>query len=118
LILVDTSVWSYHFRKGEPLLAALLAEGRVLAHAWVVGELALGPGLRLDVLPELAVLPCVPTMPDGELLDWLRMHRIRGVGWVDAQLLAAALRAGARLWTRDAELSGLAQHFGVDGTPA
>lgn len=117
MILVDTGVWSRHFRVGDAHLAELLRDDRVVTHAWVVGELALGPGLRLDVLPDLVALPTVPTTPDGELLAWVRMHRIRGVGWVDAQLLASALRAGARLWTTDQALAELAGRLDVGWSP-
>jgi predicted nucleic acid-binding protein len=42
MILVDTSVWIDHLRKGEPVLAAALEAGQVLMHAFVVGELACG----------------------------------------------------------------------------
>lgn len=47
----------------------------------------------------------------------------KGLGFVDAHLLAAALLAteeGMRLWTRDASLDGVAARLGVacrpDGT--
>lgn len=118
MILVDTGVWSHHFRLGDPDLVALLGADRVVTHAWVVGELALGPGLRLDVLADLTVLPRVPTVPDDEVLAWVRMHRVRGVGWVDVQLLVAALRAGARLWTVDRGLAELAGRLDVGWSPA
>ena len=42
MILVDTSVWVEHLRRGLPRLATLLQEGEVLIHPWVVGELACG----------------------------------------------------------------------------
>jgi predicted nucleic acid-binding protein len=37
----------------------------------------------------------------------------RGIGWVDVHLLAAALLAGARLWTRDRALAAVAAELGV-----
>ncbi len=42
VILVDTSIWVDHLRKSDAALAALLGQGRVLIHPFVIGELALG----------------------------------------------------------------------------
>lgn len=42
MILIDTSVWVDHLRTGEPLLVELLNTGQVLAHPFVIGELACG----------------------------------------------------------------------------
>jgi predicted nucleic acid-binding protein len=42
MILVDTSVWIYHLRAGEPLLVELLDTHRVLIHPFIIGELACG----------------------------------------------------------------------------
>jgi predicted nucleic acid-binding protein len=42
MILVDTSVWVDHLRKGDRNLAALLTASNVLMHPFVIGELACG----------------------------------------------------------------------------
>ena len=42
MILADTSVWIDHFRAHDEKLAALLDKGRILAHPFFIGELALG----------------------------------------------------------------------------
>ena len=42
MILVDTSVWVNHLRASDKALAAVLDAGMVLAHPFVIGELALG----------------------------------------------------------------------------
>ena len=42
MILVDTSIWIEHFRAAEPQLVALLMRNEVLAHPFVIGEIALG----------------------------------------------------------------------------
>ena len=42
MILVDTSVWVDHFRRGDTQLADLLERGLVLMHPWVLGEIACG----------------------------------------------------------------------------
>jgi hypothetical protein len=38
----------------------------------------------------------------------------RGIGWVDAHLLASALTSSALLWTVDADLSAAAADLSVD----
>ncbi len=42
MILVDTSVWVDHLRRGEPLLVQSLLKTQVATHPFVVGELACG----------------------------------------------------------------------------
>lgn len=39
---MDTSIWIDHLRQGDEHLSELLGMGQVLAHPYVVGELALG----------------------------------------------------------------------------
>ena len=61
MILVDTSVWVEHFRKGTPPLAAALESGAVAMHPFVVGELACGNlEYRAPVMLLLRELPEVP----------------------------------------------------------
>jgi hypothetical protein len=51
------------------------------------------------------------------LIDRQRLHR-RGIGYVDAHLLAAGrLTPGARLWTRDRRLAGAAADLGIGFDP-
>lgn len=114
MILVDTSVWVDHLRQaGEAGLVALLNAGEVCCHPWVIGELACGNlRARQEILALLKGLPALPVASDEEVLFFIEHHRImgRGIGFVDAQLLAAtALRPGTRLWTRDKRLSALAR---------
>ena len=121
MILVDTSVWIDHLRAGEPRLAALLERGRVLMHPFVVGELACGDlRRRVEVLRCLRELPRVPVAGDDEALGFIEAHRLmgKGIGWIDVHLLAAvALAPGARLWTRDRRLAGVARALGVGFDP-
>jgi predicted nucleic acid-binding protein len=42
VILVDTSVWVNHLRAEDETLVRLLGGGMVLAHPFVIGEIALG----------------------------------------------------------------------------
>lgn len=117
MILVDTGVWSRHFRAGDGNLSELLRNGRVLIHPWIVGELALGPGLRLDLLDDLQRLPALPVVPDDDLLTFVRLHRLRGVGWVDVQLLVSARAADTPLWTTDQGLAEAARRFEIGWSP-
>lgn len=61
MILVDTSVWIDHINATDPMLTTLLAEERVLAHPYVIGEISLGSLRDRDVvLGALLDLPRAP----------------------------------------------------------
>ena len=117
MILVDTSVWIDHLRRGVPDLVRVLEESRVGTHPWVIGELALG-GLRLRgaVLENLARLPIAPVASHDEILWLVDRHPLfgRGLALVDAHLLASVLLApGWSLWTRDKRLRAAADEVGL-----
>ena len=109
MILADTSVWVDHLKKGDRALAELLDAGQVLAHPFVIGELALGYLRRRDVvLGALRDIPRATVATDREVLDFIDRHALHGlgIGYVDAHLLAAArLTADTLLWTRDGRLA-------------
>ena len=115
MILVDTSVWVDHLRAGERALVHLLDHGLVLAHPWVTGELALGHlSQRKDILGLLTGLPSAEIATDAEVLGLIEAEQLSGlgVGYVDAQLLAATrLTADARLWTADKRLAVVARRL-------
>ena len=107
MILVDTSVWVDHWRRGNARLSALLEEELVLLHPFVVGELALGHlRQRSEILGLLSELPQADAAQHGEVLEFVERHRLAGsgVGWVDAHLLASAALSHASLWTLDRRL--------------
>ena len=112
MILVDASVWVEHLRKGMPELAAVLEQGTVLIHAFVIGELACGNLKNRDeVLRLLAELPAAPIASDAEALGFIAQRALmgRGIGYIDVHLLASvALSGAATLWTRDKRLSAVA----------
>jgi predicted nucleic acid-binding protein len=117
VILVDTSVWVDHLRAGDKTVAALLESGRVLAHPFVIGELALGQlRQRQTILSALQDLPQANAASDAEVLLFIEREALagRGIGYVDAHLLASARLAGSTLWTRDKRLSGVAEHLGLE----
>jgi predicted nucleic acid-binding protein len=112
LILVDTSVWVDHLRKGVPELAEVLERGDVLVHPFVIGELACGNlENRSEVLDLLASLPSAVVAEDAEALLFIEQRKLmgKGVGYIDAHLLASVtLTTDAQLWTRDKRLAEVA----------
>jgi predicted nucleic acid-binding protein len=120
VILVDTSVWVDHLRAGDATLAGLLEAGQVLAHPFVTGEVALGSlRQRALVLEALADLPQAPVATHAEVLDFIERHALfgRGIGYIDAHLLAATRLAAATFWTRDKRLRGIAGELELAMSP-
>ena len=112
MILADTAVWVDHLRGGDAALQGLLEESRVLVHLFVIGELACGNLQdRGEVLNLLQHLPQAPLASHGEALFFIEKNALmgRGIGYIDAHLLAAtALADESLLWTRDKRLAGVA----------
>lgn len=107
MILVDTSVWVDHLRKGNDALAALLLKAEVACHPMVIGELACGNlERREEVLALLHALPSTERVSDDEVLFFIEQHRLggRGLGLVDMHLLASCALSAATLWTFDRRL--------------
>jgi predicted nucleic acid-binding protein len=117
VILADTSVWVDHLRASDKALVALLDAGMVLAHPFVIGELALGNLRQREiVLKALADLPHASIATDAEVVHFIERHALfgRGIGYIDAHLLAAVqLTAGTELWTNDKRLRGVAAQLGL-----
>ncbi len=111
MILVDTSVWVDHFRRGNSKLSYFLEEGQVFGHEFVTGELACGNlKNRKEILALLRELPQSALAQNDEVLALIEMRRLfgKGIGWIDAHLLASARLAGANLWTLDKRLGSVA----------
>lgn len=117
MILVDTSIWIDHLRTGDASLARILNDGKVLAHPFVTGELALGSMRnRSAVLDALQDLPQAPVATDDEVLQFIGAKGLFGIGigYVDAHLLASVLLTpGSTLWTRDKRLSVASSQLGI-----
>ncbi len=107
-VLVDTSVWVDHLRRGNQQLVDLLEGSRVLCHPHVIGELACGNlHNRAEILDLLDALPQATAVSSPEALTFLDAHSLygRGLGWIDIQLLASARLTGCPLWTLDRRLA-------------
>jgi len=117
VILVDTSIWIDHLRSGDQRLVQLLERAEVLVHPFVIGELACGAlRNRMQVLRLLSQLPRIVEASDPEVLHVIERHALsgRGIGYVDAHLLAAVLLASpAQIWTRDRRLREQAERMEV-----
>lgn len=117
MILVDSSIWVDHLRGGDPTLARLLGDGRVLVHPFVTGELALGSLRQRDaILGLLQDLPQVVVARDEEVLQFISRYALSGsgIGYVDAHLLVSTqLTDGTTLWTRDQRLAKAAQRLDI-----
>lgn len=112
MILVDSSIWIDHLRSGDATLRALLEAGQVLTHAFVIGELALGSlRQRKRILQSLDDLPQALPARDDEVMAFIENHNLagKGIGYVDAHLLAAARLNAVPLWTRDKRLRAIAE---------
>lgn len=117
MILADTSVWVDHLCAGDAELAARLNANLILTHPFVIGELACGNlRNRTETLTLLKDLSKAPQAADDEVLAYIERQALmgRGIGYVDAHLLAAAaLGDGVRLWTRDKRLRAMAASLGL-----
>jgi predicted nucleic acid-binding protein len=117
MILVDTSIWIDHLRRGDRGLTGVLKTGQVVCHDFVIGELACGRlSARAEILNLLKALPRAPVVEHEEVILFVERHGLAGVGigWIDAHLLAAARLEHLELWTRDARLRRAALRSGVN----
>jgi predicted nucleic acid-binding protein len=117
MILADSSVWIDHIRSANHDLSALLANGEIIGHPFVTGEVALGSiANRSAIIVELNRLQQLPiaTTPEVAALIESEMLWGRGIGYVDVHLLASCrLAPGTELWTRDVRLRAQAHRLRV-----
>jgi predicted nucleic acid-binding protein len=102
--------------KGDAGLEALLNEGRVACHPFVIGELACGNlRNRAEIIPLLQALPMSLIAEHGEVLRFIDNHRLmgKGLGYVDAHLLASSALAKIHLWTIDKRLNEASLRLGL-----
>ncbi len=117
MILVDTSIWIDHLCQSDERLTHLLNQGQVLAHPYVIGELALRTLQNRDaILSALQELPLAPVAADDEVLRFIKRNVLygMGIGFIDAHLLATVrLAPGTAVWTRDKRLHAAGASLGL-----
>ena len=118
-VLVDTSVWIRFLSNRAPYAAGLqdlLLRDEVCGHDFVYGELLIGDvGGRKQLLEDYGQMHQAPAVPHADVVAFVRSRRLhgRGIGWVDAHLLASSLVGRVRLWTADPRLLTVAKEVGV-----
>jgi predicted nucleic acid-binding protein len=121
LVIADSSIWMDHINKGDSELVALMKQRRVRLHPMIIAEIALGSiKQRAIMLEELNAFPQVDSATHSEvmaMIEWMELFG-KGVGYVDAHLLAATrqLRSGT-LWTRDKKLKAQAMRLSIAHQP-
>ncbi len=107
MVLVDTSIWISHLREGNNELAALLNDGEVVCHPFIVGEIACGNlKNRTTILSLLQALPMALVGEHKEVLSFIEDNDLmgKGLGYVDVHLLVSAALTGVSVWTLDKRL--------------
>lgn len=116
MILVDTTVWVDHLRRGDAGLVDLLERPAVVMHPFVVGEIACASLRdRKSILQLVQDLPAAVVAHGDEVLQFIERHALhgKGIGFVDVHLLASvASTVGTRLWTGDLRLRRVAAALG------
>lgn len=117
MILADMSIWVDYFRKSDAELSHQLDSGNIAMHPYVLMELMLGhvPN-REENLSYLELLPKAKVANEEEVRRMIAAHSLfrRGIGFVDAHLVASALiTPEAVLWSRDKRLRRAAEELGV-----
>jgi predicted nucleic acid-binding protein len=117
VILVDISVWIDHLRASDERMNQLRLAGQVLAHPFVIGELALGKLRNRDrVLDALQDMPQAAVATESEVLRLIGQKALfgLGIGYIDSHLLAAVLLTpGSLLWSRDKRLMAASAQLGI-----
>jgi predicted nucleic acid-binding protein len=123
VILVDTSIWVEMFRRGrfKAELATLIGNDQLCTHPFIVAELACGylPE-RQQTLLEFDRLTALPTIRTEDVRYMLETRALfsKGIGFVDAQLIASCFTSpGTQIWTLDGPLGRAAESFGLRATP-
>ncbi len=123
MVLVDTSVWIRFLSNQTPYAAGLdrlLSHDEVAGHEMIQGELLIGDRSgRAKLLQDYARMPATPVVKHEEVVSFVRARDLhgKGIGWIDAHLLASALVGGVKLWTADLRLAAIAAQLGVAYEP-
>jgi hypothetical protein len=121
-VLIDTSVWIDHFRKGNDALIGLIGLDLAISHPMVILEIACGmpPAPRIQTLNNIGLLQLCNQASLGEVMEFIEQENLYGLGCglVDMALLVSTLiTPGTELWTLDKRLADLGRRFGVAHQP-
>lgn len=123
MVLVDTSVWVRFLANRRPHAAeldSLLDREEAASHHLIYGELLIGdPGGRGKMLESYRLMHRISDVSHEEVVEFVRANKLhgRGIGWIDAHLLASCLVARVPLWTADDRLVKLASELGISYRP-
>ena len=114
MIIADTNIWISFF-KGEKkayFLKELIIENMVILHPYIYGELLLG-GISQKAGQLLHSLEYVETSKADLVYYFITKNKIhgRGIGWVDVNILVAALSGKHRVFTFDKNFETLCMEF-------
>jgi len=116
MVIVDTSIWVDHLRKGSLHLEKLLLEAKVVCHPFVIGELACGNiKNRNEFLSLIQTLPMAPIINLDEFLYFVEQNKLmdKGIGFIDTHLLASARLSEIPLWTSDKKLKSVSMELNI-----
>ncbi|GAB5508090.1 MAG: hypothetical protein Rhirs2KO_32530 [Rhizobiaceae bacterium] len=91
-----------------------------MCHPFVIGEVALGNlKNRTAILQNLDRLPKASMAKDIEVLAMIEALDVigKGIGYVDAHLIASTRLSGCRLWSRDKRLASLCRDLDIAYQP-
>ena len=112
MVLVDTSVWVAHLREGDIGLEALLNDGLVICHPFIIGELACGNlKNRAVILSLLQTLPAAAQAEHEDVMLFIEKNHLtgKGLGYIDMHLLVSAVLSNIPLWTLDKKLKEISK---------
>jgi len=118
-VLVDTSVWIRFLANRAPYAAELdrlLGRNEVSGHDLVYGELLIGDKSgRREFLANYERIHHAPLVPHAEVVEFVHDRKLngRGIGWIDAHVLASAMVGRLELWTAGSPLATIATELGI-----
>jgi predicted nucleic acid-binding protein len=116
MVLVDISMWVAHLRAGHTELEALLNDGAVFSHPFVIGELACWNITNRSEIPTLLqALPMAEFVEHEDVMKFIETRHLidKGLGHVDAHILASSILTTVPLWTLDKRLNAIATTLGI-----
>ena len=123
MVLVDTSVWIRSLANRPPFvegLRRLLGADEAVGHELIYGELLIGNrGGRRELLAAFELMHQAPIVPHRDVVAFVHARHLhgRGAGWIDVQLLAAAVAGRFQFWTADSPCAALAMELRVAYEP-